>query len=559
MNSQVNESLLAAMVAVADGLDLNEALHRIVVTAADLVDARYGALGVLGSGGGVSQFVHVGVDAATAERIGPLPQGRGILGLLTEVPESLRLSDLTTHPLAAGFPPGHPPMHSFLGVPILVRGKVYGNLYLTEKRHGQFTLDDAALVEALAAAAGVAIRNARLFARNARREQWQRAVTAVDALMLSGAEVADVADEAARHACALASAAAVVLALPDAAGRLRVAAVITSDQAGAEDPTWSVAHSRLPADIGEQLMRLRDLLGQRLPTDSAHARSHQAGTPLTGPAALVGIPCADLFGPALMLPLVAREQVLGAVGLYRFAGGEDFAEEVRELADAFATQVALALSFGLERRERERLAVFEERDRIARDLHDLVIQRLFATGMMLEGAARNAVLPPVLAERIGVAVDELDATIKEIRTSIFELHEPTDGPSWVGARARVLAEVERVAGGIDPKPRVTFTGPVDTYVSGALAGHLVAAVREGLSNAIRHAGGHTIEVQVTAGPDLVRLSVLDDGVGVPATGPSRRSGLANLADRAGQLGGGCRLANRPGAGAELRWWAPLTG
>lgn len=559
MTETVNATLLAAMVSVADGLDLDETLHRIVATAADLVDARYAALGVLGSDGGTSRFVHHGMDDAAVARIRTLPRGVGILGLLTRDPRPLRLSDLTAHPHFAGFPPGHPPMHTFLGVPILVREQVYGNLYLTDKREGEFTNDDAELVAALAAAAGVAIRNARLFAHSRRRQQWQRAVTAVDTLVLAGAPDAEVAEEAARSACGLASAAASVMVLPDEVGRLSRIAVVTSDAAALDDPRWSVVHSRLPEDTRERLARMPELVGRPVPADSGYALAHQEGRSLVGAEARMGLVDPDLFGPAVMLPLIARDQTIGALGLYRFAGDEAFNDEVIELAEAFATQVAMALSFGFERRERERLAVFEERDRIARDLHDLVIQRLFATGMMLEGATRIAATPPVLAERIGVAVDELDATIKEIRTSIFELHDSTEGPSWVGARARVLAEVERAARGIEPRPRVTFAGPVDTFVAGALAGHLVAAVREGLSNALRHSGGQTIDVQVTAAADMVRLTVLDDGHGLPADGPTRMSGLANLADRAAAMGGGCRLTNRSeGTGAELRWWVPLT-
>ena len=558
MTETVNATLLAAMVAVADGLDLDETLHRIVTTAADLVDARYAALGVFGEGGGTSRFVHFGMDDATVARIRTLPQGVGILGLLTRDPRPLRLADLTEHPQATGFPPGHPAMRTFLGVPILVRDEVYGNLYLTDKREGEFTEADAELVAALAAAAGVAIRNARLFTHSRRRQQWQRAVTAVDTLVLASAPDAEVAEEAARSACALASAAASVMVLPDEDGRLSRFAVVTSDTAALDDPRWSVVHSRLPADTRERLARMSDLVGRPVPADSGYALAHEEGRSLVGAEARMGLVDPDLFGPAMMLPLTARDHAIGALGVYRFAGDEPFSEEVVELAEAFATQVAMALSFGFERRERERLAVFEERDRIARDLHDLVIQRLFATGMMLEGATRIAATPPVLAERIGVAVDELDATIKEIRTSIFELHDSTEGPSWVGARARVLAEAERASQGVDPRPRVTFAGPVDTFVTGALAGHLVAAVREGLSNALRHSGGQTIDVQVTAGADMVRLTVLDDGCGLPPEGPSRRSGLANLTERAVSMGGGCRLTNRSeGSGAELRWWVPV--
>lgn len=539
----MDAGLLAAVVAVADGLELEETLQRIVDAALALVDANYGALGVFGQDGRLSRFIHVGVPDAVAERIGRLPEGRGVIGLLSNRTTPLRLGDVTTHKSAAGFPAGHPKMQSFLGVPILVRGSVYGHLFLTNKRAGEFTVDDEELLVALAAVAGVAIRNAGLFMRIRRRQQWQRAVTSIDTMVLAGAADDEVAGEVASAAVELGSAAVARVALPDPTGELRwVGAASGRGPEGHADRAGTLAASRGGAVASESPVVAAYRNGQR--------------------RVLAQWPTGDvadyLRGPALALPLRARAEILGVLELRRRAGAAEFDDELVELAEAFCDQTAVALSFGSERRERERLAVFEERDRIARDLHDLVIQRLFATGMMLEGAARIAATPPVLAERIGKAVDELDETIKEIRTTIFELHDPSGGPSWVGVRARVLAEVERAASGEAPKAAVTFAGPVDALVDSELAGHLVAAVREGLSNAVRHSGGRTFGVQVSADSSALRLRVVDDGRGLGGAEPPRFSGLANLRRRAAALGGGAGLAERAdGPGAELSWWVPM--
>ncbi|MFI0433061.1 MAG: GAF domain-containing protein [Candidatus Nanopelagicales bacterium] len=552
------EALLAAMVDIADGLELEETLHRIVTTASDLLDARFGALGVIGSETDVARFIHYGTEPGTAERIAQLPRGVGILGLLTSDPRPMRMHDLSSHPKSAGFPPGHPKMKSFLGVPITVRGEVFGNLYLTEKRSGDFTDGDQQLLETLARAAGVAIRNARLFERSERRQAWQQGVSAVDGMVLAELDSVEVSDEITRRAARLASAAVALLALPAGNGALKVTTVVIGGDVAHADMSYSVPHSRLTLEQQEAMEALAGLEGSAVPPESVTGRAFATGELIrTEDSLLEGDP-SEVFGTSLALPLRARNRTLGVLGLRRLAGDLPFDDEVVQLADAFAAQTALALSYGAERRERDRLAVYEERDRIARDLHDLVIQRLFATGMMLEGAARLADLPPVLASRISAAVDELDGTIKEIRTTIFGLNEVGDGPTWVGPRARVLAEVERAAVGEGPKPSVTFEGPVDSVVDVERAGQLVAAVREGLSNALRHASCRRIEVQVAVTNALLRLAVLDDGIGVPAGEAPRVSGLANLDQRARALGGGCELRARSDApGAELRWWVEL--
>jgi GAF domain-containing protein len=200
------QNLLDAFLSVSTGLDLPSTLRRIVESACDLVDARYGALGVLRQGGGgLAAFIHVGIDEELAARMGHLPEGEGVLGQLISEPHPLRIPDLGQHPSSVGFPPHHPPMKSFLGVPVLVRGEVCGNLYMTEKQHGQFTAEDEAVLSALAGAAGIAIDNARLYEESEIRRRWLAAVadvrevlletpSATDALTLIAERIADLTE-----------------------------------------------------------------------------------------------------------------------------------------------------------------------------------------------------------------------------------------------------------------------------------------------------------------------------------------------------------------------------
>lgn len=503
------KTLLDAFVSVADGLNLDDTLRRVVAAAVSLVDARYGALGVIGEDGGLSSFIHVGIDPTLADEIGPLPTGRGLLGQLISDPHPLRMPDLHSHPQSVGFPTGHPEMTSFLGVPIRVRGGVFGNLYLTDKRQGQFTDEDEQLTVALAAAAGVAIQNSHLFDRNQRRQRWQRAINAVNALVLL-----DAADTA---------------VLAEAARRLRVL-------------------------TGAQVSRV-----EVLDEDGEFGVLGEEATASTGSTAAAEAFGAEGFGaevPSLVLALRAGERTLGRITLWRAAADRPFNTDERELSEVLAEQTALALSYAMERRERERLAVYEERDRIARDLHDLVIQRIFAAGMMLEGVRRTGELPPPAAARLERAVDELDATVKEIRATIFGLNSSTEVVQ--GLRDRVSAEVDRAAEGTSTRPSLSFEGPVDTLVPGMIADHVVAVVREGLSNAVRHGGDVAIAVTVEVTDDQVSVRISDQGRGLAfGDHQPRASGLANLERRAVEVGGGYELLPGPSGGVVLNWWAPL--
>ncbi|MFD7668276.1 GAF domain-containing protein [Streptomyces sp. NPDC059788] len=535
--------LLEAMRTVGAGLDLHITLDRIVETAAELADARYAAIGIIDeTREGLSDFVTYGVSAEERARIGALPDGhKGLLGALIHDPKALRLADLTQDVRSSGFPPGHPPMRTFLGVPIRVQGEIFGNLYLTEKRGGgEFSEGDLHMVRVLATEAGIAIGNARMYAATRQRERWIDGSAAVTTALLAGSDVDDALAVVAEQARKLAESAAGIVLLPAERGGLEIVVASADDPAG--------------------------LIGTHMPAESPVAAQLLAGEPVfvedsaTDPRMVTEV--ASRFGPSMLLPLKSGGRVLGTLATPRARGARPFSAAERTLATQFAAQAALALVLADAQRDRERLAVFEDRDRIARDLHDLVIQRLFATGMMLESAQRRSVVPEV-QEGIGKAVDELDVTIQEIRTAIFALQQgPAEAPS--GLRTRVLREIGTAAVPLGFQPSANFVGPVDARV-GELAGkNLIAALREALSNAFRHAEASRIEVVVDStaklpdGRDGVRLTVADDGVGIPAGG--RRSGLRNLAKRAESLGGSSTYGpglGEDGAGTMVTWEAPL--
>ena len=432
-------------------------------------------------------------------------------------------------------------MRTFLGVPISVQGEIFGNLYLTEKHNGaEFTDYDLHMVRVLATEAGIAIGNARLYEAARQRERWIDGSVAVTTALLSGGDADDALEVVAEQARHLADSDAGIVLLPAEEGGLEIVAVSSDDQGtslGVVIPPESPVVSTL-------------LEGEAVFVEDAASDSRMI-TKL-----------AERYGPSMLLPLQSGGRVLGALVTPRVRGGRPFSEAERILASQFASQAALALMMAEAQRDRERLAVYEDRDRIARDLHDLVIQRLFATGMMLEGAQRKSVVPEVQGG-IGKAVDELDVTIQEIRTAIFALQQgPAEAPS--GLRTRVLREINMAAVPLGFKPAHRFLGPVDTLV-GELAGkNLIAALREALSNAFRHAEASRIEVTVDATAQLpdgspgVRLTVADNGIGIPAGG--RRSGLRNLQRRAEALGGsssyGAGLGDG-GGGTTVLWEAPL--
>lgn len=514
------QALLEAVRTIGSDLDLQTVLRRITEAAVTLVDAQYGALGVVGGRAEqpvLSQFITVGVDDETVARVGALPRGLGILGVLLRDPRPLRLDELGAHAATYGFPAGHPPMTTFLGVPIRVRDEVFGNLYLTEKRHGTFDADDEAAVLALATAAGVAIENARLYEGARRRESWMRAGAEVTTSLLTGNDIEDVLALVARHARELVGADTALIALPQGPALL----VEVADGAGAAQ-----------------------MLGRVLPRPDVP----DGGVQVVGPAA-VSAYGGQPSGTALVVALGPGTHrgvlVLTTATSASAPGGR----ELSELA-AFASTATVALELAEGRRDAERVTVYADRDRIARDLHDLVIQRLFATGMQLESLMR-LLDKPEARTRVHAAVDDLDATIREIRSTIYALQQgPEDAQRSL--RAQVMEVVDAGAELLGLTPSVRLSGLVDTTVSPEVGENLLAVLRELLTNTARHAKASAVDVELDVRGDL-ELLVRDDGVGLPALG--RRSGLRNVADRATALGGS--FSATAGPGTELRWRVPL--
>ncbi|MFJ3775930.1 GAF domain-containing protein [Streptomyces sp. NPDC090075] len=531
-------SLLEAVLSVGRELDLEQALHSIVEAAALLVDAEYAALGVIGPDGKrLSAFHTVGVSEKQIARIGPYPEGHGILGELIRNPEPLRLAKISEHRASYGFPPNHPPMNTFLGVPIRVRDQVFGNLYLTEKRGGaQFDEEDASVTSTLAVAAGVAIDNARLYEESRLRERWLRANAEITHSLMSGGDSGEALALIAEQARGITGSALAAVAIPvEGAGSLSVEIAVGMH---AED------HRGLVLPLDKTLMGLAFADGA--PVTSEDVGHDDRVTP--EPPRFQGL------GPAVAIPIGTGDSgVRGVLLLARECGGPVFTSAETETMRGFAAQAAIALELAQRRRDAEEIAVLQDRDRIARDLHDLAIQRLFATGMTLQSAGRF-IEHTEASERVLRAVDDLDETIKIIRSTIFGLRARDDG-AGTGLRARAV----RVAGEAAPvlgfAPSVRMEGLLDTDVPKEVADHVVAVLAEALTNIARHARSHRAEVVLsTDGRDLL-LTVRDDGVGIPPGG--RRSGLRNMAERAAELGGSLEWDCPDGGGTTLVWRVPV--
>jgi signal transduction histidine kinase len=526
--------LFRANQSIVGDLSLATVLQRIVEAACELLEARYGALGVLSPDGqGLEQFIHVGIDQETVERIGSLPQGKGVLGALIEEPAPIRLHDLSDDLRSVGFPAGHPPMHTFLGVPITIRGEVFGNLYLTERRAGDFTDSDVELASALAATAAVAIENARLFDEAERRQAWTQAAADVAVRMVTAPDE-DALRIVVEQIHRLARADVVTLTLPASDGDMVVSVAVGKGAERLEGAVYPVAGT-----LSEEVLETGRPILLTGPDDRPDREVHlRAEVPV---------------GPVMVLPLAGVDDPRGTLAVGRLHGGHQFSRTDLELASAFANQAALALELSESRQDKERMQLFEDRDRIARDLHDHVIQQLFASGLTLQGVAMG-LNDPVRAARIDQVVDSLDTAIQQSRSSIFVLrdHATIQGR---GVRSAVLEVVGELVPALGFEPAVRFAGPVDTVVGDDLADDVVAVVREALTNVARHAAAGSAEVSLTASSDRVELRIADTGAGLGES--DRRSGLDNLATRARRRGGTFSITDpHSGTGTVLLWVVP---
>ncbi len=532
--------LLEAVMSVGQELDLAQVLRGIVEAAVVLVNAEYGALGVVGDDERLAQFIPVGISDQLRARIGALPTGHGLLGELIRHPRPLRLGDLSEHAASAGFPEQHPPMRSFLGVPIRVRDEVFGNLYLTEKRDGtHFDAEDEGVLSTLAVAAGVAIDNARLYEEVRLRERWLTASSDFTSALLSGSSEVAVLEGMLERARDIISAEMCVFYQVGPSGELHGSLALGD---GAE------AHRGILLRGSEGILAGMVAAQDGLITFADVATDVRVAAQ---PDVWTG------FGPAVAVTVGTRATLRGVLMLARRTGRPPFATAEVAPLPGFAGQAALALELADRRRDTEQVSLLADRDRIARDLHDLAIQRLFATGMTLQSAQRF-VEHPEASERLDRSINDLDETIKIIRSTIFGLRDHEEAPGRPPRlRVRTVRAVGEAAALLGFAPALRMEGLIDTDVPAPVAEDVVAVLVEALTNIARHARAAAAEVAVVVADGTLGVTVSDDGVGFADGG--RRSGLRNLTERAEARGGALSVTPRPeGGGTRLDWRIPLT-
>ncbi|WP_430644794.1 GAF domain-containing protein [Agromyces sp. GXS1127] len=525
-------ALLDATRSIVGEIELADVLRSIVTSAVELVDAQYGALGVLAPQGGLEEFVHVGMPDDTVQRIGHLPEGRGLLGALIDHPDAIRLEAISADPRSVGFPAGHPPMGSFLGVPVRVRDEVFGNLYLTNRRGGGFSDEDVELISALATAAGLAVDNARRYAEARTREAWAAAsAQVVSALLTSSSEgtAALLADELVDRGAA--DRVAILVGADETAVR-----VVEVRGASADDCVAGavVDADRTLAAVVLEGGETRATPGGRIEPPDALALHHDGSC-----------------GPVLFTALRRDGAPNIVIAAARHPGAPHFTSAEMRIAEDLAERVSLAAELAEAREAQQRGLLLEDRARIARDLHDHVVQQLYGAGLDLAAAAADS--PDPVAERLGSAVDAIDEAIAQVRTIVFAL-TPQDGGAPT-LRHRVLDLAGSASRHLPQPVAVSFAGPVDLLAEGALADELTASVRELLSNAVKHSGAASVTLTIVAADGRVTAEVADDGRGIGDA--ARRSGLENLRIRAERLGGAFELDSST-AGTRARWSAPIT-
>ncbi|WP_396641612.1 GAF domain-containing protein [Microbacterium sp.] len=520
--------LLSASTSVIERLDLEVVLRRIVEAGMSLVGARYGALGVISRDGGLERFIHVGIDAPSADRIGHLPVGRGVLGAVITDREPIRVPHLASEPRSVGFPAHHPVMDSFLGVPVRVGDQIYGNLYLTEAKSGSFSAADQELVVALAATAGIAIENARMYDAARTREVWNATIADVMSAMLD-LDGTNVLEVIASRVAALIDADLVAVAIPHGEDQLVLSTVYGLSAAELQGHAYAIEGT---------------LTGRALRTRQALSiESEPEGTKFEGQPPL---------GPTVAIPLYAGDDALGVLMISRQPEGRSFTAADLEMAFSFAAQASIALEVVRAREDRKRAETTRDRARIARDLHDHVIQRLFGAGLALQAA--SATVHADASAAIEAQIDVIDATIKDIRTAIFALGSG-ERQGAKRFRDRALDVVAEISDSWPTPVRVSFVGPLDNVIAGGLDDDLVAVVRELLTNVAKHAQAESVDVVIQLSDDTVELSVTDDGVGIPEG--AARSGLANIAERARLRSGSCDIVSSARTGTAVRWRAPI--
>jgi signal transduction histidine kinase len=529
------DALLEAGLTLASELSLPIVLQRIVDIAAQVTDARYGALGVIGEQDELVDFITTGVSAKQRRAIGELPRGRGLLGLLIHEPRIVRIADIGRHAKSVGFPAHHPPMRSFLGAPVQAMGKIYGNIYLAEKRGArEFSLEDERSVQVLATQAGVAIANASLYQETRRREQWLEALREITGNILEGTDAESLLASVAEHARKLAGAdAATILTTTSSPGKLVVTAAVGAYAAQVRGQSVPAAKS-----ISGSVMAT----GKPLHTDDA---TTQGGA--YQPIIRLG-----RVGPAIFVPLRVRGRSTGTLMVANTKGGHRFDEGTVRLVETFADQASISIEYARAQGDLRRLELMDERERIAKELHDGIIQSLFAVGMGLQGTALISGSPETAA-RVEGAVGELDRIIRDLRNYIFGLRPGILADRQLDQALRALGEE------VESTSRIPVTIEVDAALSASLSARshdIVQLTREALSNITRHSRAKQAIVRLAPRASKAVLSIEDDGIGFDAGLPSAGSGMRNMRERAATIGATLRVSSTSGKGTKLRFTFP---
>jgi signal transduction histidine kinase len=529
--------LQAGMVLAASELSVPTVLQRIVELAVELTDAQYGAVGVLGSGEKrVAEFITTGISEQARALIRQTPTGRGILGRLIDDPRPLRLSRVAENAASSGFPSNHPPMTTFLGAPLMARGRVFGIIFLTEKSGGrEFTQADEDALVVLAAQAGVALANAKVFDESERRRRSLAAVRDLSDRIISGEDTALVLETVAANARELVHADLSMIVGRQGPG---APAVMVANGHAAE----KLRRMKVPAhgSISGEVMRT----GRPMVVEDASAEAAHAYEPL--------VSLGDM-GPTIFVPLRLRGKVFGALSVANRRRGQVFTADDLALVQTFANQASVALENGSAKEDRERLSLLDERERIGRELHDGVIQSLFAVGLTLQGTA-TASTDGETRRRLDGAGKELNRAIVDLRNYIFGLRPAILAHHQLDTALRELVQEFSEASGV-----VTIA-EIDAAAAAALSdlsGDVVQLVREALANVRRHANASTCRVSLRLDGESAILEIDDDGGGFDPGGVRKGLGLDNLRSRAQRLGGEGKIDSVPGEGTLVSVRLPV--
>jgi signal transduction histidine kinase len=534
-------ALFEAGVAISSELSLDAVLQRLVEVAAELTGARYAALGVIhGNGAELERFLTHGIDAETHAAIGALPRGRGILGALIHDAKPLRLHDLSDDSRSVGFPPNHPPMRTFLGVPILLRGVAYGNLYLTEKNGGaDFDLEDEELLGLLASQAAVAIENARLYEATRRWSGHLEALNEIGTALAEEIELPRLLDLITRRLRQLIDARLVAIALPRADRSLIIEA---ADGEGADDIR------------GAQLERTGSKSGRVL----ERRRGERVDSLLDDPEVDYSIAAPLSARTGLYVPLIVRDQAIGVIVAHDKAGGDPrFSNDDLRLTESFATRAAVAVA------QSHRVAgdalrrVVEaqelERRRLARELHDQTGQEL--TGILLGlKAVEEALDPEALARAIAAVREQVVETLHDVRRLAVELRPKVlDDYGLVAALERLAQTVAEQTGlAFDLEAQLG-----DERLPSEIETALYRMVQEALTNVVKHGQAGRVSIILARSQGSVTAVVEDDGRGFETDRIYEGLGLDGMRERLALLGGRLKIESRPGAGTTLAGEVPL--